>query len=104
MLANLTSVDFARYLGEPFTLYVGPRDPATPRITVILTSVTNLGHDDGDYSSTRRPFSLIFSDPEGRYLPQQIYPIEHPAMGALDLFLVPVGLDTGGMQLEAIFS
>lgn len=55
----------------------------------------------------RVPFSLIFRHsllPQNAYLPQQIYHLEHPTLGTLDLFLVPLGPDSEGMRYEAIFT
>ena len=53
----------------------------------------------------REPFSAIFRSPEGQYLPQSIYTLEHEKIGPLDLFLVPLGSeDGGGMDFEAVFT
>jgi hypothetical protein len=52
----------------------------------------------------RRPFSLIFRSAGSRYLPQRTYSIEHAALGRLDLFLVPIGPDEGGIRYQAIFA
>ena len=49
-------------------------------------------------------FSLIFKGPPEPYLPQQIYPLDHPAMGRLDLFLVPVDQKKDGFYYEAFFN
>ena len=48
-------------------------------------------------------FSLYFTGPD-RYLPQHVYRIEHEQMGALDLFLVPVGKLDNGFRYEAVFN
>jgi hypothetical protein len=37
-------------------------------------------------------------------LPQQIYLLKHAELGALSLFLVPVGLDEQGARYEAIIN
>ncbi len=52
----------------------------------------------------RRPFSLIFRGPLEPVLPQRLYPIDNERMGALDIFLVPIGRDAQGMRYEAVFS
>lgn len=52
----------------------------------------------------RQPFSVLFRGPAERAFEQRICRLEHDAMGALDLFLVPVGTDSHGMRYEAIFS
>lgn len=53
----------------------------------------------------RKPFSLLFrGGPPDRYLPQATYSLEHAALGALPIFLVPLGPDQQGMRYEAIFT
>ena len=37
-------------------------------------------------------------------MPQRIYQVEHDAMGAYEIFLVPVGKDATGVLYEAIFT
>ena len=37
-------------------------------------------------------------------LPQRIYRFENYAMGALELFAVPIGPDKQGMQYQVIFN
>lgn len=49
-------------------------------------------------------FSLIFKGPPDTYLPQQIYALEHEAMGRLNLFLVPVDQRKDGYRYEAFFN
>jgi hypothetical protein len=51
-------------------------------------------------------FSLIFRGPRDRLLPQGIYPIEHPILGTLEIFLVPLGPegDSEGLQYQAVFN
>jgi hypothetical protein len=40
----------------------------------------------------------------GARLEQRIYAVHHPALGAFDLFLVPIGPDGEGMRYEAVFT
>ena len=48
----------------------------------------------------REPFRLLFRGPSLPILPQRIYPLEHAALGRLELFIVPIGPG----QYEAIFT
>ena len=51
------------------------------------------------------PFSLIFLGPPKPILRQATYTLTHETLGALDIFIVPVGPDPrGGMQYEAVFN
>ena len=52
----------------------------------------------------RHPFSLFFIGPRSALLEQQIYHLTHPAMDALDIFLVPVGEDAETFKYEAVFT
>jgi hypothetical protein len=49
-------------------------------------------------------FSLLFVAKTGPALPQAIYRLTHPALGALDIFLVPIGPVAGGAGYEAVFT
>src|SRR5260370_25718613 len=49
-------------------------------------------------------FGLLFVAPQGRLLPQGTYPAQHPAMGTMEIFLVPVGPTQGGNGYHATFT
>ena len=49
-------------------------------------------------------FSLLFVAPAGPWLPQAIYPVRHPALGTMEIFLVPVGPVPGGNGYHAVFA
>lgn len=49
-------------------------------------------------------FSIIFRGGADRELEQGTFHLEHPAMGPLDIFLVPIKRDEQGMFYEAIFT
>jgi hypothetical protein len=67
---------------------------------LVLAEATALGFS----SATRQAFSLVFRGSGGLYLPQQIYRLEHPALGGLEIFLVPLAPDAAGSRFEAIFT
>lgn len=108
MLDQLTSADFLPYVRQVFDLDRGPNGQAAAQTTesapleLKLIEVAELGGTAGP--SARRPFSLLFQQAQNVYLPQQIYRIGHPVLGWLDLFLVPLGPDEGGMRYQAIFA
>ena len=58
----------------------------------------------GDSGRAGGAFSLIFVTPKGPWLPQAVYPVQHPTLGALEMFLVPVGPTQGGNGYQAIFT
>lgn len=49
-------------------------------------------------------FALSFVAPAGPWLPQGIYPVRHPSLGAMDIFLVPVGPVPDGNGYHATFT
>lgn len=97
-LEHLTRETFAGRLGETFVIRIDDG----PDFELRLTEANALGGESDD----RDPFSLIFLGPPEPVLQQAIYSLEHPELGAIGLFLVPVGLDKKrtGMQYEAVFS
>lgn len=55
-------------------------------------------------TSRQRQFSIFFRGPLEYILPQGTYHMEHEKMGALDLFIVPVGREQDGFHYEAVFN
>jgi hypothetical protein len=49
-------------------------------------------------------FSLLLTSPPGPFLPQGIYPLVHPVMGTIELFIVPIGPTGGANGYEAVFT
>jgi hypothetical protein len=60
--------------------------------------------EDAGQSLNRRAFSLIFSGPSQPILPQGTYRLEHAQLGALELFLVPLGPKQGAAHYQAVFT
>ncbi len=54
--------------------------------------------------SERDPFRLLFRGPGEPVLSQHTHRLGHPALGVLEIFLVPVGRDAQGTSYEAIFA
>ena len=50
------------------------------------------------------PFSLLFRSTAKSYAPQGTYRVTHEQLGALDIFIVPLGPDQHGMRYEVIFT
>ena len=88
---------FAEARGEPFEMVV---DDA--RVPLVLADVTSLGESAS--VGTRDPFSLVFHAPAEALHPQRIYRLEHERLGAMDLFLVPLGPEGDAMRYEAVFT
>ena len=58
------------------------------------------GRSDG----SREPFALLFRGPKTPVLPQRMYRFDFEQLGAVEIFIVPIGPDDFGMQYEAIFA
>jgi hypothetical protein len=94
-IAQLTPADFEPRIEETFCI-------PTPagEVQLRLVEVRKLGQAHRQGSA----FSLTFRSPPGPFLPQAIYPLQHPALGVLELFLVPLGPKDGGNSYEAVFT
>jgi hypothetical protein len=110
MLDKLTSTDFAAHLHSSFRIHGGDLDSVAAEamlpLEAELIEVTELGVGvpSAQESAQRRPFSILFRAPPNSVLPQGIYPVVHPELGTLSLFLVPLGPDRVGMRYEAVFT
>ena len=93
-LDAITIDTFRPRLNETFAL-TGPG----PAIDLVLTHVEDLGK-----GNARQAFSLIFSAPSQPMKPQAIYRLDNPVTGPLDLFLVPLGPESGVFRYQAVFN
>jgi hypothetical protein len=99
MLDTLEKAAFDAHVGEEFKLQLADGDSLVLKLaeTDTLSGATAA-------SDQRSPFSLTFIGPADRWVEQQTHTLEHPQMGTLQMFLVPLGPDTRGMRYEAIFT
>ena len=91
-LENLTLADFEPLLHQRFRVDPGEQPP----FEVELMEVTEIPREPGG----RAPFSLEFAGGPSPPLPQSIYRVEHDALGAIEIFLVPIAAD----RYEAVFT
>jgi hypothetical protein len=78
------------------------RVPGPTPVALTLTTAATWGQPFAP--EMRQPFTLHLRGPLEPFLPQGVYPLEHPAIADLEVFLVPLGPGDGGMQYEAIFA
>jgi hypothetical protein len=93
MAEEFTLEKFAQHTGSQFLMHL--QDSQT--VGLELDSVKDLGS-----SAQHIQFSLIFKGPTSAPIEQKIYRLDHPDLGPLDLFLVPIARDQAGVQYEAI--
>jgi len=94
-VADLRVEDFEPCTGKNFRLAA-----AGVALELKLIEVRRLGQAVREGGA----FSLSFLSAPGPILPQAIYPIEHPALGTLELFIVPLGPKKDGNSYEIIFT
>jgi hypothetical protein len=86
---------------EPLVGDDGFRIVGDAELEAVLLAVDRAGARDPATGIT--PFSIVFRGPPEPVFPQRIYRVEHAALDAMDVFLVPIGPDEVGMRYEAVF-
>ena len=99
MPARLTVVDFRQLVGTKFRVTVVAPEP----LELELLKVQGYEPQENEGREMER-YSLFFNGPGHMFLQQGTYPLEHPSMGEMQLFIVPIGRDERGFQYEVIFN
>ena len=110
ILRTLAPRDFDPLLATELKVRAEPG--ATEFTTLELAEVKSLPAEylpprDGPiaYSPGRSTaFSLLFRGEASAHLAQQTYWVDHPILGEIPLFLVPVGQDPKGTYYESVLS
>ena len=95
-LGALTADDFEPLIGTPFRRIID--DDREARLQLVEVSRR------GRQFAERESFALLFRDPGEIGLAQAMHPLQHEALGELELFLVPVGWSDAGWEYEAVFT
>lgn len=96
MLERMRREDFEPHLNTTFRLLRGEAEP----LELELIEITG-GDDRYEHSYS---FSLFFRGGPHFFLRQHTFTLEHPALGTLYLFLVPVSREPDGFRYEAVFN
>ena len=100
MLDKLTIKDFSQHIDQKFSVHIDGNEP----LELELIEVAKMGAAP-ENPQYRQAFSAVFVGPDQPILPQQIYRVEHKAIGPLDIFLVPLGPDrAGSIRYETVFA
>jgi hypothetical protein len=94
-LAALRIDDFEPHLNADFEM----QTPAGPLPLKLAEAASG-----GPSARAGGAFSLVFVAPTGPWLPQAIYPVKHPDLGMMEIFLVPIGPVPGGNGYHAAFN
>ena len=111
-IANLRAEDFTPHLNGIFLIHFTQAEQANglpPHVELTLIEVQVLAEQLSLSTAPRTGFALMFHGPllgpnQRGYLPQHIYPVEHPTLGLLNIFLVPLGPQAGQMRYQVIFN
>lgn len=95
-LAAVSSSTFRALLGQHFREMVTPLSLTLVAVEPLPSSGAGLGRAE--------PFALVFSGPPQPVLAQGLCTLDHPALGRLNLFLVPMQPDAHGARYEAVFT
>ena len=97
MLDKVTKDTFEPIKGDIFRLALSDDEHVPLELAAVLgTGLQGL--------ASREQFSLHFRGPATPELPQRIYRLQHSELGTLEIFLVPIKRDAGGMTYEAVFT
>jgi len=97
MLDKVTKETFEPIKGGMFALVLDEEQTLPLELSAVLgTGLQGLAN--------REQFSLHFRGPATPVLPQRIYRLDHPELGALEIFLVPIRRDAAGITYEAVFT
>ena len=97
MAAEATIETFRPAVGEAFA--VGGEEDDTVELLLVEAEPK-----DGGPGAPRPAFSLLFHGPAEPALTQGTYRFEHPGIGAMGIFIVPLGRDEHGSVYEASFA
>jgi hypothetical protein len=97
MAEEATIETFRPAVGDGFT--VGGEAGATVELLLVEAEAKDAGP-----GAPKPAFSLVFHGPAEPALAQGTYPFEHPGIGAMDIFIVPLGRDEHGSVYEALFA
>ena len=95
ILEHLSAADFSKNLNTKFNVYQTDENVFEAE----LVEVFELRNDE-----ILETFSLIFLLPAEFGIEQRIFKIEHPEMGMMETFIVPIRQVESGIRYEAIFN
>jgi len=96
MLDRLRKEDFEPLLGQIIKVYAGDSS-ADLQVKEVVAS-----HSPSPRATD--PFRIILRSREGWHAVQGMFRVQHPTLGVLDLFAVPIGPDGEGLCYEIIFN
>jgi len=99
VLDAATAETFKPHVGDIFKMLVDEAVAVDARLVEVKQA-------EWAFSPERRrtPFSLYFQTAAQQVWPQRIYRLQHPALGDVEIFLVPTARNAEGVLYEAVFN
>jgi hypothetical protein len=101
-LDRVTVDDFAPAVGQVFAIDAG--DAGTIELELTEVSAYDPKAPAVDQSGKRAPFHVLFRGPPEPIVAQQICRLQNDTLGAIEIFIVPIGSDESGTSYEAVFT
>jgi hypothetical protein len=95
---KLTYEDFEPHVGSDFRVVHAGDTVIDLALLEAIPLKSNGGEDD------RSPFGLVFQSTFQEAIPQQLFTLQHEAMGKLVIFIVPTGRNETGVEYYATFN
>ncbi|WP_245350316.1 hypothetical protein [Bradyrhizobium sp. UFLA03-84] len=99
----MTTVDLAKLHIDDFTAHQGAEFEMQAADRIVALKLARV-EPAGNSGRPGGAFSLLFAGPKGAWLPQAIYSVRHPALGVMEIFLVPIGPLADANGYQAIFT
>jgi hypothetical protein len=96
MLDRVSKEDFEPLVGQKVKVYRGESGSDLEVKEVVATASPS--------PRATAPFRIVLRSRDGWTATQGIFRIEHPVLGAIELFAVPIGPDGTGLCYEIIFN
>jgi hypothetical protein len=93
----LTLEQFSGCLNETFRTSIGGM-----AVDFVLVEASPIPQRSKD--AARAPFSLLFLNTAPVLFPQQIYPMSHPRLGEIGIFVTPIAQNRDGFVYPAVFN
>ena len=95
MPEKLSKEDFSENLNTRFRIPFQSGEVAELELIEVLETMR---------TPRQQQFSIFFHGPLNYMLPQGTYRMEHEKLGAIDIFIVPIGREQDGFRYEAVFN
>ena len=103
MPTDLTENEFSQHLNTKFRVKLDLPALADRQVTLELVKVKGYAYNAEEHKGMER-FSVFFQGPADVRMAQNLYTLDHDAMGAFEIFLVPIARNDEGFQYEAVFN